>query len=120
MNETRMFRPPRQLVTDDDVSKALDLFNDENPAQARAEWELEKAENDLERIWAEVYGKQTGTGKDKEAAADCNQRVREARDRVADKRYEVNRCKTRSKWADKVCDIWRTQSSNTRSAHSVR
>lgn len=109
---------PREFVSDDNVSTALEYLNSDTEAVAR--YNLTKAENALEAIKGRVYGEKEGAAETRKAARDCDQRVCEARDIVAEAQFDLDKVKARIRWATTVWEIWRTQSSNARSAHSVR
>ena len=125
MDSQRMFRPPRQFVSDDDVSKALGYLNlgfydEDSHPEAVAKLKVNKAQNDLEKIMGQVYGQKEGTAEARKAARDCDERVCAARDNLAEAQFELDAHKARIRSAQAIHETWRTQSSNTRSAHSVR
>lgn len=97
------------------VEGALGYLNEDPHPWAVARYEHTKAENELKRIWAEVYGEQKGTIPEKETATDRDQRVVAARQCIAEAQLEVDRHTCRRKSAESFLDIYQTESANTRS-----
>ena len=87
---------------------------------AKARFELMKAENAERETWAKVYAQQQGSIKDKEQASERYAAVIEARSKVADAVFEVERHKSRIEAAKYILEIFRTENANARAAERIR
>lgn len=108
------------IVSDKNVSDALIYLADDPHPIAVARKELTDAENEKDRITAEVYNEQTGSIKDKEAATDADPRVVRAGARVSEAVFGLERHKARIRAAEMILEIWRSENANARAAERVR
>ena len=108
------------IVTENNVHDALAYLADDPHPIARARKELTDAENECERIKAEVYSAQVGSIKDKEAATDRNPRVVEARGSISAAIFGLERHRARIRAAEMILEIYRTESANIRAADRIR
>ena len=108
------------IVTENNVHDALVYLADDPHPIARARKELTDAENECERIKAEVYSAQVGSIKDKEAATDRDPRVVEARAGISDAIFGLERHKARIRAAEMILEIWRSENANVRAAERIR
>ena len=108
------------IVSERNISDALTYLADDPHPVAVARKELTDAENEKERIYAEVYLEQTGSIKDKEAATDADPRVVRAREGIGAAQLGLERHKARIRAAEMILEIWRTENANARAAERVR
>lgn len=108
------------IVTDKNVHDALAYLAADPHPIALARKDLTDAENERERIFAEVYAEQTGSIRDRETACERDQRVRDARKAVSEAGFELDRHKARANAASMLIEIWRSENANARAAERVR
>ena len=108
------------IVSDDTVSKALAYLAEDPHPIALAKKDLTDAENEKERIYAEVYAEQTGSVRDRETACERDPRVREARRAMGEAGLGLDRHKARTRAAESIIEIWRSENANIRAAERVR
>jgi hypothetical protein len=108
------------IVSDNNVSSALMYLCEHPHPVALARKSLTDAENEAERIWAVVYGKQEGSIKDKEAATDRDDCVVAAKKAIAEAQCEYEAHRARIRAADMLLEIYRTENANARAAERIR
>lgn len=108
------------IVSDDTVTKALAYLADYPHPIAIARKDLTDAENEKDRIYAEVYAQQTGSIRDRDMACEREPEVIEARKRIAAALLDVERHKARTNAAGMVIEVWRSENANARAAERVR
>jgi len=108
------------IVSDKNVQDALIYLADDPHPIAIARKELTDAENEKERIYAEVYSEKTGSVRDKETASDGDPRIVRAREAVRDAQFGLERHKARIRAAEMILEIWRSENANARAAERVR
>lgn len=108
------------IVSEDTVHKALQYLAEDPHPIALAQKDVADAENERDRIYAEVYGEQEGPVKDKEAACDRDRRVSEARARLGKAGFDLARHKARVRAAEMIIEVWRSENANIRAAERIR
>jgi hypothetical protein len=108
------------IVADDTVSKALAYLSSDPHPLALARKDVTDAENEASRLYATVYGEQTGSIKDKEMATDRDERVVASRNVVSGSLLDLERHKARAKAAEMIIEVWRSENANARAAERVR
>jgi hypothetical protein len=108
------------IVSDRNVSDALAYLAGYPHPVALARKDLTDAENESERIWAVVYGEKEGSIRDKEAAADRDERVVAAKKEIAVAQCEYEAHRARIRAADMLLEIYRTENANARAAERIR
>ena len=109
------------IVSDDNVSKALQyLAHDPHPL-AEAKFRLTQAENKTRETFAELYLASNQTTIDaKKSSVECHPDYQRALTEEAEAIFELERHKSRSKAAETIIDTWRTENANARAAERVR
>jgi hypothetical protein len=103
-------------VSDDNVTAALTYLAADPHPLAVAKFELMKAENKAKREWARLFLTSNQTTNDaKKASVEINPGYIEAKDAETAVFFEVERHKERKNAADKLLDIYQTESANARS-----
>lgn len=110
----------RMIVSDDTVSKALQYLAEDPHPIALARKELTDAENEKERIFAEIYKTQEGSIKDRETACERNEEVRRARAAMGEALFQFDRHKARIRAAEMIIEVWRSENANARAAERIR
>ncbi len=108
------------IVNDDTVSKALQYLAIDPHPVALARKDLTDAENEKERVFAEIYATQDGSIKDREMACERHADVRDARQALGEALFEVDRHKSRVRAAEMLIEVWRSENANVRAAERVR
>lgn len=108
------------IVADDTVSKALAYLAEDPHPLALAQKDLTDAENARERMFAELFQKQSGSIRDKECAVEVVREYQVAKGAEAAAIFELTRHKSRTRAAEMIIEIWRTQNANARAAERVR
>lgn len=109
------------IVSDKNVSDALAYLAIDPHPIALARKDLTDAENEKEKIWAEVYcGQNTGSIRDRESTCELDQRVIDCRRDVAQHSFELERHKARIRAAEMLIECWRSENANARAAEKVR
>lgn len=109
------------IVSEKNVSDALAYLADDPHPIALAQKELTDAENEKDRIYAEAYAEANqGSIRDREMACERRAEVIAARKRIAEALFELGRHKARTKAADMLIEVWRSEQANVRAAEKVR
>ena len=108
-------------VSEKNVSDALAyLANDPHPL-AVARFRLTVAENKSRETFARLFlGSNATTNDAKKASAECNSEYVELKHTEAECVLELERHKSRTKAADMLLEVWRTENANARAAERVR
>ncbi len=108
-------------VSDDNVTTALTYLAADPHPLAVAKFELMKAENAAKQIYARLFMESNGASNDmRRAGAESNQLYIAAKGLEADCYFEVERHRERKNCADKLLDIYQTESANNRRADKFR
>lgn len=115
MNKPSFLHKHTGIVDELKVHKALSYISEHPHPWAVARFEHTKAENELKRTWAEVYGEQKEGGVEaRKAATDRDDRVCKARDGIAKTQLDMDAHRQRIEAARSLLDIFQTESANTR------
>lgn len=120
MNKPSWIRQHVGIVDELKVAGALEYMGQVPHPWAIARRKVTKAKNALTRIRAEIYGEQTGTRDDKDAATERHPRVIAARDAIAEAEFEVDTHSCRREHHKSQIDVFQTESANTRSVGNLR
>lgn len=108
-------------VSDDNVTAALTYLAADPHPLAVARYNLTKAENHSRETFAKLFLSSNGTSNDaRKASAECNQAFTEAKASEAEAVLELERHKSRTKAAEMLLEVWRTENANARAAERVR
>jgi len=108
-------------VSDQNVSDALTYLAADPHPLAVARFNLTVAENKARETFARLFLSSNATTNDaKKASAESNQEYIAAKQTEADAVLEMERHKSRTKAADMLLEVWRTENANARAAERVR
>lgn len=108
------------IVSDDNIHDALAYLAIDPHPIALAKKDLTDAENEKEKTYAEVYGGQSGSIRDKEMATDADSRIVECRVRISEMALALERHKARVRAAEMLIEVWRSENANARAAERIR
>jgi hypothetical protein len=109
------------MVSDDNVTAALTYLSADPHPLAVARFNLTVAENKSRETFARLFlGSNATTNDAKKASAECNSEYAEVKQSEADCVLELERHKSRTKAADMLLEVWRTENANARAAERVR
>ena len=108
------------VVTDDQVQTALEYLSADPHPLAEAEFRLAKAKMAREQRWAEIYLETKGTVGEREARIEIDNEYGDLRYLEEQAFFNVVNEKQRTKGADAIIEVWRTQNANARAAERVR
>lgn len=108
------------IVSDDTVSKALAYLAEDPHPLAEAQAGLMLAEKRRDELFAQLYLDTEGTAKERESRVMIHPAFKNCRDEEISANREVSRHRQRTKAADKILDIYQTQSANVRKAERIR
>ena len=108
------------IVSDDTVSKALAYLAEDPHALALAQKDVLFAEMAKDQVFARLYLLSEGTAKERESTVLLDTEYQLAKTSEIEAQFEQSRHKQRSKAAEDILDIWRTQNANARAAERVR
>lgn len=108
------------IVNDDTVSKAVAYLADDPHPLAVAKFNLTAAENKTRETYARLFLETVGTIKERESQVETHTDMLKCREAEAECTFEHERHRSRTKAADTICDIWRTDNANARAAERVR
>lgn len=108
-------------VSDDNVTAALTYLAADPHPLAVARFKLTVAENKSRETFARLFLGSTATTNDaKKASAEMSAEYAEAKQAEADCVLELERHRSRTKAADMLLEIYRTEQSNIRAAERIR
>ncbi len=108
------------IVSDDTVSKALAYLAEDPHPLALARKEVTDRENESRRIYSELYLKTSGQVKERECTTDTHPDIKTARMFESEAIKELERHKARTKAAEMIIEVWRSENANARAAEKVR
>jgi hypothetical protein len=108
------------IVSDKNVSDALTYLADDPHPLALARKDLTDAENLKKQVYAECFLMAEGSIEVRKAHAETNERYIDARNNEADAILELERHKARTRAAEMLLEIWRSENANVRAAERVR
>lgn len=108
------------IVSDKNVSDALAYLAIDPHPVALALKDVTDAENLRKERMAEIYLKADGSIDARKAAAEINPFCIEAKNAEAESIMELERHRARSRAADMLLEIWRTENANARAAERIR
>ena|SRR5690349_9186787 len=108
------------IVADDTVSKALAYLADDPHPLAKARKMVVDAENTSKRIYAEQFLDAEGSVEARRAQAEIAKDYQLAKAVESDAIMELERHKSRSRAAEMIIEIWRSENANARAAERVR
>jgi hypothetical protein len=108
------------IVSDDDVSAALQYLSIDPHPKALAIKDLMVAENARKAAYAEALLKADGSVDARKAEAELDQTHQKALRTEAEETMEVERHKARVIAADRLLEIYRTENANARAAERIR
>lgn len=109
------------IVSEDNVTKALQyLAHDPHPL-AEAKFRLTEAENKTRETWAELFLSSNQTTVDaKKASVEKHPLYLDRKAKEAECAFDVERHKSRSNAAATLIECWRTENANARAAERIR
>ena len=108
-------------VSEKNVGDALAYLAADPHPLAVARFKLTVAENKSRETFARLFlGSNATTNDAKKASAECNSEYAEAKQAEADCVLELERHRSRTKAADMLLEVWRTENANARAAERVR
>jgi hypothetical protein len=108
-------------VSEKNVSDALTYLADDPHPLAVARFKLTRAENAARETFASLFLQSDEKTNDaKRADVECNPLYVAAKIEEADCVLELERHKSRTKAADMLLEVWRTENANARAAERVR
>lgn len=108
------------IVTDQNVHDALAYLAIDPHPLAIARKDLTDAENEKEYTYAVIYGTKTGSVRDRETATECTEDILQCNKVIAGVQFELERHKARTRAADMLIEVWRSENANARAAEKVR
>ena len=107
------------IVTDKNVSDALAYLADASAA-AEARFNATVAENKTKAVFARLYLSFTGPVAEREARSISNAEYQEALSFEAAAGKELEFHKARSRAAEMLIEVWRSENANARAAERIR
>ena len=108
-------------VSEKNVSDALSYLAADPHPLAVARYNVTVAENKARETYARLFlGSNAGTNDAKRASAECNSEYVEAKQAEADAVLEMERHKSRTKAAEMIIEMYRTEAATARAAERVR
>lgn len=108
-------------VSEKNVGDALAYLAADPHPLAVARFKLTVAENKSREKFATLFLASTATTNDaKKATAECDPDYTQAKQLEADCVLELERHRSRTKAADMLLEVWRTENANARAAERVR
>lgn len=108
------------IVSDDDVSAALQYLSADPHPIALALKDATDAENQRRAKFAELYEHATGTVKDRECAIERDVSYQVWLSKESDALMELERHKARIRAAENLLKIYQTENANARAAERIR
>jgi hypothetical protein len=108
------------IVSDKNVSTALEYLAIDPHPVALARKEMTDAENKCKEIFARALIAADGSVAAKEAAATCSPDYVIAKAEESQAILELERHKARSRAAEMLIEVWRSENANARAAERVR
>lgn len=108
------------IVSDDTVSKALAYLAEDPHPLALARKDVTDAENKAKEIFAGAFLEADGSVAAKEAAATCEPLFVSAKAEESQAILELERHKARTRAAEMLIEVWRSENANARAAERVR
>lgn len=108
------------FITDDTVSAALDYLSLDPHPVAVARKDLTDCENKRKYTYALLFGKTSGTVRERECAVEADGQYTLVCDYERDAILEVERHKAKVRAAEMLIEVWRTANANARAAERVR
>lgn len=107
-------------VSDHNVTDALTYLASDPHPLAVAKFRLTMAENKSRETFAQQFLTSSGSVKERESWAETSVEYSAAKQAEADCVMELERHKSRTKAADMLLEVWRTENANARAAERVR
>jgi hypothetical protein len=108
------------IVSDKNVTDALAYLADDPHPLALARKDLTDCENQSKQIYAEAFLKTEGTEKERECATEINPAYKAAKKVEGMAILELERHKSRSRAAEMLIEMWRSEQANVRAAERIR
>ena len=108
------------IVSEDQVETALEYLGIDPHPLSLAWKDLTDAENEKDRVYAEIYKKQEGSIKDREMACERSEEVVRSRMAISMSKCALERARARIKWAEMIIEIFRTEAATARIAERIR
>lgn len=109
------------IVSDDNVSTALKYLAEDPHPVAVARKRVTDAENAAKSTYGRLFLASNGSSvAAKEASVNSNQEYAAAKAEESTAIFELERHKARSRAADMLIEVWRSENANARAAERVR
>lgn len=109
------------IVTEDDVSKALDYLGQDPHPLALARKDMADAENASKAAFARAFLASKGSSADaRKMDAEIDPEYVTAKACEGTAIMDLERHRARVKSAEMICEIWRTEQANVRAAEKIR
>lgn len=108
------------IIDDEKIGAALDYLNEFPHPAARARKELRMAEIQRDRLFAKLFLEAEGNVKERESKVNIEGLYLAACQTVADFEEMVELHKARTKGAEMIIEVWRSEQANARTAERVR
>ena len=108
------------IVSDKNVQTALEYLAIDPHPGALARKYLVDAENNSKAVFARLYLAADGAVAAREAIATCAPEYIEAKASEAEAVMELERHRARSKAAEMLLEVWRSENANARAAERIR
>lgn len=108
------------IVSDDTISKALAYLAEDPHPVALARKDIADAENHSKEVYAKAFIGAVGSVEARKAIAEVSPEYAAAKAEESEAILQFERHKARSKAADMLIDVWRSEQANVRAAERVR
>lgn len=108
------------IVTEKNVSDALAYLADDPHPLALARKDVTDGENKSKRLYARAFMDAQGSVEARKASAETDPEYSTAKDDEAEAIFRLERHKARTKAAEMLIEVWRTENANIRAAERVR
>lgn len=108
------------IVTEQNVSAALEYLNDDPHPVAFARKAVTDAENETKQIFARCFLAADGSVDARKAQAEINADYIAAKAVESQAIYMLERSKARAKSAEMIIEVWRSENANARAAERIR
>jgi len=108
------------IVSDKNISDALAYLAIDPHPLALARKYVVDAENKTKLIFADHFRHMDGSVKERESQVECLDEYQAAKSEEADAILDLERHKARSRAAEMLIEVWRSENANVRAAERVR
>lgn len=108
------------IVSEKNISDALAYLAIDPHPLALAKKYVVDAENESKSAYARLFLDTTGTVKERESLVECDSLYKTRKDEEAEAILDLERHRARTRAAEMLIEVWRSENANVRAAERVR